>query len=219
MFPEIHDTFTALLSRYGKIDPLEVEVTFEPPTRERVQSLLRPAINFFLLEIQENTDLRQTNRQTIREPGQALHRMPSRRFDLRYMVSALATVVEDEHLLLWRTLTTLLKYDRFPDDVLSEALRGLDPLPTARVLRPEEGPRMLDYWSALGVPPRPALLYTVTVPVDLEITDVSPLVLTHSIRYTRLPGASAVVEKPAPETEVEPPGSKRKRVSVEGDTA
>jgi len=202
MFPEIHDTVAALLNRYGKIDPQEVEVTFEPPTRERVQSLLRPVINFFLLEIQENTDLRQTNRQTLREPGQALHRMPPRRFDLRYMVSALATVVEDEHILLWRTLTTLLKYDKFPEEVLSEPLRGLDPLPTARVLQPEEGPRLLDYWSALGVPPRPALLYAVTVAVDLDITLTSPLVLSRTVRYTRLPTAD---EEEAAASEEMPP--------------
>jgi hypothetical protein len=218
MFSEIHDTLAALLNRYGKIDPLDVEVTFEPPTRERVQSLLRPAINFFLLEIQENTDLRQTNRQTVRESGQALHRMPSRRFDLRYMVSALATVVEDEQLLLWRTLTTLLKYDRFPDDVLSETLRSLEPLPTARVLRPDEGSRLLDYWSALGMPPRPALLYTVTVPVDLEITDISPLVLSRSIRYTRLPDTVSIVPPVSVPVETELSDAQRSRVSVEEET-
>ena len=217
MISEIHAAFAALMSRYGQIDPLDVEVTFEPPTRERVQSLLRPAINFFLLEIQENTDLRQTNRQTIREPGQALHRMPPRRFDLRYMVSALSTVVEDEHLLLWRTLTTLIKYDKFPEDVLSETLRGLDPAPTARVLRSEEGPRLLDYWNSLGVPPRPALLYAVTVPVDLEFTQISPLVLSRSLRYTRMPGA-VVGDKISAQPEAEPLGSDRKRISVEADT-
>jgi hypothetical protein len=217
MFPEIHDTFAALMSRYGQIDPLEVEVTFDAPTRERVQSLLRPAINFFLLEIQENTDLRQTNRQTVREPGQALHRMPPRRFDLRYMVSALATVTADEHLLLWRTLTTLLKYDKFPEDILSESLRSLDPLPTTRVLRPEEGPRLLDYWNSLGMPPHPALLYAVTVPVNLEITQTSPLVLSRAIRYKRLSETAAGGEQPLSERDVEPLGTERTRISIEAE--
>jgi hypothetical protein len=147
-----------------------------------------------LFDVAENTDLRHTNMQMSRTNGHAVHRMPPRRFDLRYMVSALSTVIEDEHLLLWRTLITLLKYQHFPVDLLPDSLRSLEPPLTTKILKAEEGPRLLDLWSAFDTPPHPALLYVVTVPVDLEIAIESPLVLTRTVRYVRSTAQQEVIE-------------------------
>src|SRR5688500_15689657 len=91
-----------LLWSMGQIDSEEVDIRFEAPTKDWVASLTRPTINLFLFDVQENTEKRETNVQTIRSNGKAERRMPPRRFDLRYMVSALTTEIEDEHQLLWR---------------------------------------------------------------------------------------------------------------------
>src|SRR5690349_1015085 len=118
MLTEIHLTLQRILYERGQVSPREVDLRFEPPKHDWIESLTRPTINLFLFDVAENTDLRHTNMQMSRTNGHAVHRMPPRRFDLRYLVSALSTVIEDEHLLLWRTLITLLKYQHFPADLL-----------------------------------------------------------------------------------------------------
>jgi hypothetical protein len=123
--------------------------------------------------------------QTARGNGVGIHRMLPRRFDLRFMVSAITSVIEDEHLLLWRALVTLMKYPTIPPELVPEAVRVYD-LPVAtKVTKPNDSPRPLDIWSALETPPRPALLYIVTLPVDLDVKLESPLVLTRTARYLR----------------------------------
>ena len=100
MLAELHTSLQQLLYDYGRIPALDVDVRFEPPRREWVASLTRPTLDFFLFDVQENTELRHTNLQATRGATSTTYRVPPRRFDLRYMVSALTTIVEDEHLLL-----------------------------------------------------------------------------------------------------------------------
>lgn len=192
MLAELHGVLTRLLYTYGDIRSDEVDVRFEMPTREWIASLTRPTIDLYLFGIEENTELRQTAMQTVRGDGHAWHRMPPRRFDLSYLVSAPTTIVADEHVLLWRALATLLKHSRLPDDVLPESLRALEPPLIGRILRTDEGPRMLDVWTALETPPRPALLYVITAPLDLDVAIRSPLVLTRTARYARIAGDATV---------------------------
>lgn len=184
MLTELHGSIEHLVHEQGQVPASDVDVRFEAPRREWVASLTRPTLSFFLFDVQENTDLRHTNLETSRDNGRAVYRVPPRRFDLRYMVSALTTVVEDEHLLLWRALVTLLKHPTFPEGMLPDALRTLDPPLTTQVSKPEDGGTLLDLWSGLETAPRPALLYVVTAPVDLDLTRLSPLVLTRRARYS-----------------------------------
>ena len=86
--------------------------------------LVRPTVSLFLFDLVENTEMRQSNFPVTRASDHAERRMPPRRVDLRYMVSALTTEIEDEHRLLWRVLATLLKYPQVPDELLPEELRG-----------------------------------------------------------------------------------------------
>ena len=186
MLSDVNNALQRLLYERGLIDPRDVDVEFDAPVKAWVNSLTRPTVNFFLFDVEENTDLRQTGMQATRGNGVGTYRMPPRRFDFRYMVSALSTVVEDEHLLLWRTLVTLMKYQKFPSEVLPDSLRGLEPPLVTKVNKPDDSPRALDIWGALETPPRPALIYVVTTPVDLDIAIQAPLVLTRTARYTRM---------------------------------
>src|SRR5689334_16423285 len=104
MLTELHTTLQQVLYQRGGIPADEVDIRFEMPTKQWVDSLTRPTINLYLFEMEENIELRQTANQMSRGNGQAQYRIPPRRFDLRYMVSVLTTVIQDEHLLLWRTL-------------------------------------------------------------------------------------------------------------------
>jgi hypothetical protein len=185
MLPELHNTLQRLIYERGNISPREVDITFEAPTRERIDKLIRPAINLFFFDLQENTDLRQSNFQTTRNNGHAERRLAPRRFDLRYMVSALTTNVEDEHQLLWRVLLTLVRHPQFPPELLSEELRLLEPPLATKVSQADEGQRLSAVWTALSVPQHPALYYVVTVPVDMNLVIEAPLVLTRTARYKR----------------------------------
>lgn len=169
---------------HGKgIVPEEVDIRYEAPTKQWVDSLTRPTISFFLFDVQENKEKRETNLQTFRGNGRAERRMPPRRIDLLYCVSAFATEVADEHEILWRVLATLMKYDQFPDEVLSDSLRTIDPPIMARMAEKDQSGRLSELWSSLGMPPHPALCYILTVPMDLEFSIQAPLVLTRTARY------------------------------------
>lgn len=194
MLADVHSAIQRLVYEHGGIPAHDVDVRFDPPRRDWVNSLLRPTLDFFLFDIQENTDLRHTSLESTRGNGRAVYRVPPRRFDLRYMVSVLTTVPEDEHLLLWRALATLVKYADLPPAVLGGPLREWDPPIVTQVKQPDEEGTLLDLWSALESPPRPALLYVVTVPLDLEIALESPLVLTRTVRYHRQLGVGAEAE-------------------------
>lgn len=233
MIVDVHSAIQHLLFHRGLIPSDEVDVRFERPTKEWVDSLVRPTVNLYLFDIEENTDLRQSNMPVVRGAGgMATYRMPPRRFDLRYLVSALTTVEDDEYLLIYRVLATLMRYPTLPpaslaaamaaiamrdgveaerarfaaladagerttldelrgavdaakiDPATQAAMRALlaDPPVSTKISLGEEGPRLLEVWSALEQAPRPSLLYTVTVPVDLEIAIESPLVLTRMLR-------------------------------------
>ncbi len=186
MLAELHSSLQHLLRERGLLDPRDVAIEFDPPVKAWVAGRIRPTLSLFLFDIQENTDLRQTAFETTRGNGRGTHRMPPRRFDLRYLVSALTTDVADEHLLLWRALVTLMKHPVLPADILPEAILRFGLPVQAKVVKPDDGPRPLDVWSALESPPHPALVYVVTVPVDLEVTFDAPLVFTRTARYARL---------------------------------
>lgn len=184
MLPHLHTTIADVLHAPGGV-PTEVEVRFEVPEKAWLETLTRPTLNLYLFDIQENTEVRQADPQAGRAGGRGAWRMPPRRFDLRYMLCAFTGHPPDEQLLVWRALAALLKHTPLPQDGMPEALRRLDlPLAT-KVLREDEGPRLLDLWGALEQPPRPALLYVVTAPLDLEVEFSAPLVLTRGVRYSR----------------------------------
>ena len=75
----------------------EVDVRFELPTKAWVDSLAYPTINLFLFDMAEKTELRNLPPQVSRGNGHATTRMPPRRVELHYLVSAFSSVIADEH--------------------------------------------------------------------------------------------------------------------------
>ena len=200
MLDTVHNTIKELLYAKGQIDPLEVDLAFNPPTKEWVNSRTVPTLNFFLYDLEENTELRQADYDLISSKnakgmGSSTRRVPAKRFDLHYMVSAISSVIDDEHMLLWRAMVTLLKNPSVPEQFLPETILKLELPVKGRVSQPDDGPRPVDLWSALETPPRPSLLYILTVPVDLETGFESPLVLTRTARYRLLEQESAAAEE------------------------
>jgi len=195
MLPALHRSLQRLIYQQGNIDQREVEIIFEAPTRERVSRLTQPAICLFLYDIQENLDLRQSNvKYTRTTNGRAIQRMASRRFDLYYVVCALTNNLDDEHLLLWRTLVTLVQHPQIPSELMEEELQELDPSPVGHIYQESDIQKQFNAWGGLDMPPHPAFCYVVTVPVELNPLGEAPLVLLRSTRYTGIQVASAMQE-------------------------
>jgi hypothetical protein len=186
MLPEIHAALRTMLYQEGAISPDEVEIWFRAPTREWADSLTRPALNLHMLHMEENLDLRETAYDMVRRQKTAEFRLPPRRIDLRYVVSAFTAEPDDELRLLWRALAVLMRHQEFPMALLPEGFRDIKPPLPARVLQGDEGPKLLDVWSALSLEPRPAFGYTITAPLDLDLALSTPLVLTRTLRVGRL---------------------------------
>lgn len=185
MLREVHAGLQRLIHEHGQINPLEVDIRFEAPTRDMVERLLRPTINLFLFEVNENTDLRRNDFQTTRGNGRSERRQAPRRIDLHYMVSVLTSEIADEHQLLWRVLATLMKYHEIPPEILPEELQRLEVPVIARAAQPDDSGRTSELWSALGLGPHPTIMYVVTAPLDLDVVIEAPLVLTRTTQYTR----------------------------------
>ncbi len=192
MLTEIGETLRSMIYEEGRISPADVDVRFDAPAKEWIGRLVRPTVNCFLYGVQENSDLRQTGFQSTRVNGRAERRMPPRRIDLQYMVSAHATEKEDEHLLLWRVLATLLRFPELPDERLPEEARALGMPLAMRVAQEEDNGPILGLWGELGVEPHPAIGCVITAPLDLERVFDAPLVLTRTLRFAR--GLDGVAE-------------------------
>jgi hypothetical protein len=82
--------------------------------------------------------------------------------DLTYLISAWTTEVSDEHQLLGRVLTTLLRFPFLPDDVLKGALVS-QPLPVqAWIAQPERTPNPWDVWGNMENRMKAALNFVLT---------------------------------------------------------
>ncbi|KAB8144615.1 DUF4255 domain-containing protein [Chloroflexia bacterium SDU3-3] len=195
MLAGIHTTFFRLLHDRGNINPAEIDVRFDRPTREWSESLMRPTINMFLFEMSENTDRRSGAPQVSRGSNQAQFRVPPRHFDLYYLVSAFASSTEDEHTILWRALATLLRFSPLPSDLLPKQLAALETPFSTHIGGTEGLPRPIDLWGGFDLPPRPSVILKLIMPMDLEIEFNVPVVLSSSVRTSQRDN-NAVEESP-----------------------
>ena len=184
MLTALHESLRTLLRQQGGISAEDVNIEFEIPSRSWVGTLTKPTINFFLHDLEENANLRKTNFEQVSARGSAtsITKAPPRRLNLRYQVTVFSGEVRDQHELLWRITAVLMRHHELPVELLPPVIRKLELPVSARVSQPEDGPRGNDLWNGLELPPRPSLLYLLTVPLDLDVTLQSPLVLTRSLQ-------------------------------------
>jgi hypothetical protein len=197
MFADLDETIRNLLIKRVPIDLTEVDISFEAPDREWSGRLSRPTVNCFMYDVRENLDLRQTDWEVQKKNGTATSKRFPVRIDATYAVTVWARAPEDEHHLLWRVLTAFFKTPVIPEDILQGQLRG-QPFPTRTVtVQPSQArANPAELWQALDNRIRPALTYTVTVPLDVDQEFTAPMVFT---RRTRLWGGDADGGTPAAE--------------------
>jgi Pvc16 N-terminal domain len=192
MFSSLHDSLKRLLREKGQFEALDIDVTFEIPNRAWASTLTKPTINFFLHDLEENATLRKTNFAAPVTTGHTTSiKQAARRINLRYQVSVFSSEARDQNELLWRTMTVLLRYFEIPPEILPRNIAELGIPVSARVSQPEDGPRSNDLWNGLELPPRPALLYLLTVPLDLQRTLEAPLILSRNLMLQNIPDKSS----------------------------
>jgi hypothetical protein len=165
--------------------PAEVAVECTVPDTEWRSALLAPTLCFYMFEMTENSEFRNATTQTSRANGVATVRQAPRRVDLRFLVCAFAGDAHDEQALVWRAMALLITHPVLPADRLPAQVQLLGLAVQTKVGPYQDAPRLLDLWGALDLPPRPALLYTVTWPLDLHQELTTPLVLSRTLRTLR----------------------------------
>ena len=142
--------------------PTVPDVYFMTPDASFPGSLSLPAINLFLFSIQENRDLRATDRLAQRlATGQLASPPAPVRIDCHYLVTAYAATPEgqpssplDEHWILGETMRVLMRYPELPPQYLTGPL-SLEGLPVrADTALPPTRETSTDLWHALGQRPR-----------------------------------------------------------------
>jgi hypothetical protein len=189
MFADLDETIRHLLLTELKEDLSDVDISFEAPDREWSGRLSRPTINCFLYDIRENLDLRATDFETMRnlngkngKPQVTSKRVPAR-IDATYQITIWARAPEDEHQLLWRVLVVLFRNPVLAEDILQGNLKNQLYATPTKVVQPNQArANPAELWQSIDNRIRPAITYTVTVPLDPDISFTDRIVFTRRTR-------------------------------------
>jgi hypothetical protein len=174
-----------------------VTISFAAPDSDFPSSSDKlPAVDLFLYDVRENTELRNTQWLIDRNlDGSATRRRAPVRVDCSYLITAWVSDPSSsrpvqEHRLLSEVMKSLLRYPILPEGLLQGNLKGQEPPLPATALQPGRLHSVAEFWQALGGKPKAALNYTVTVAigddwsVDAEIP-VTERVLEMEARVER----------------------------------
>ena len=185
MISDLDESIKELLTKRGLLDPAEVDVKFEMPTRGWSASISKPTVNIYLYDIRENHQLRGTEWIVTRdENGKATRKKNPGRVDIAYLITVWTNDIADEHRLLWHVLLTLFRYPELPQEILSGSIVG-QPYPIKAATSQPDGlfKNPAEFWSALDNEIKPSISYVVTLPLDTDIAFTAPVVTTKIIDY------------------------------------
>ncbi len=148
----------------------QVAISFAAPDSDfPPSSVTLPAVDLFLYDVRENTELRNPGWIVERQIDGTATRMRSPvRVDCSYLITAWASESSttrslDEHRLLSEVMKALLKHPIIPDVLLHGSLKGQEPPLPSSTLQPGRLQSVAEFWQALGGKPKAALNYTVTI--------------------------------------------------------
>jgi len=168
----------------------QVSVSFAAPDNTfPPAAVVLPAVDLFLYDLRENTELRSRgwDVEYTQDGGASRQRQPVR-VDCSYLITAWpsdtsTTPAFDEHLLLSEVMRALLRHPAIPESLLMGKLQDQTmPLPTS-TLHPGKLQSLAEFWQAMGGKPKAALNYTVTVALPTELpVEAEPTVTESEIR-------------------------------------
>jgi hypothetical protein len=149
-----------------------VDLSFVTPDQAFTPTQL--TLNFFLHGVHENRVLRDPVPIVEELGGAFVRRTPPLRVDCDYLVTAwssqpAASGVEEAHRTLARALMKLSRFPLIPASYLQNSLVG-QPFPVQMwVAQSDDSKSLGEFWSALGMPPRPSFHLMVTIAMDLQL--------------------------------------------------
>lgn len=183
MFNDVDETLKQHFIADLPIAPGEIDVSFERPTREWSGRLTRPTLNCFLYDIRERTAFRDdTMLRQKNTNGSYRMRVPARRIDLSYMITAWTREPEDEHRILARVLGTMFRTGQFPAERLQGALVDSEYPLVARIAPGDHLTKPADLWGVLDNELRAGVVWIITAPLDAFAPIEGPLVTTRELR-------------------------------------
>lgn len=178
MFNDLDSTLEAILTSTDPLAPVELrnaDINFLTP--DQTYSVGQATVNLFLFDVRENRQRRDPL--PIREQNGDLlvRRRPPIRVDCSYLVTTWsnqdgALRIAEEHRLLGLALVWFSRFPEIPDVFLQGSLSG-QPYPPPTMTAQMEGRQNTgEFWSALGIAPRPAFTVEVTVALELGVVEV-----------------------------------------------
>lgn len=170
MIPEIDEALGGLL-RSRVVPGGQVEVSFEPPTRDWAAGRNTPTVNAYLYEIREDADRREYGIRSVRDSSGIVteRKRPLRFFRLSYLMTCWTRRPEDEHRLLSSLLGCLIGTEVLPvEGTGALAVLGM-PVQLALAAPPGDSRSAADLWSALGGNLKPSIDLTVITPYPDEL--------------------------------------------------
>jgi hypothetical protein len=152
----------------------EVFISFDTPYQGAIKK--KPAINFFLYDVQENLELRSSTWSVERQNnGKAVRKRPPARIDCSYLITAWSQNEDDiktEHQLLGEVMKVLLRYRKVPEAFVADNLEEQQ-IPLRLIsLRPSNLQSFGEFWQAMGgkdgTRPKVVLHCTVTIAVPVD---------------------------------------------------
>ena len=186
MIHDVDATLKELLVQKMPLDVSAVDVSFDMPNRDWSDRVVKPTLNLFLYDVRENHELRSNQHSLVRNGAVGSERQAPVRMDLTYLISAWTTDISDEHQLLGRVLTTLLRFPLLPDEVLKGSLLT-QPLPVqAWIAQPERTPNPWDFWGNMENRLKAALNFVLTVSFEPYQAQEVRLVTTSTVNVHQL---------------------------------
>ena len=150
-----------------------------------------PAIDLFLYDVRENTELRSNEWVVERTASDELLRhAPPTRVACSYLITTWGSdtsPARDEHRLLSEVLKVLVRFPTMPPELLNGELAGQSPAISLARLGPGPLESMTALWQTLGAKPRAGVNVTVTVgvptapPEDAGPPVLEPIVEVHEL--------------------------------------
>ena len=189
MFRDLDLTLKHILDSADDAELKNAGATFDTPDRTHTNA--QGKINLFLYDIRENLPLRDAVPVTVRRGDTFERQRPPLRIDCTYVVTAWEDPAEDGHHLLALALTWLSRFTTIPVGMLQGGLQqavthpiaGNPPIPLPTMVAQMDGSKnsVGEFWSALGIAPRPYFNLIVTIPLDYPQPSDGPLVTTKII--------------------------------------
>lgn len=177
---DVDESLRALVRR-DALNGSGVEVAFDAPTKDWAARRNTPTVDLYLYDIREDLHRREVAWEEVRDKTGRVtdRRPPPRRFKLSYLVTAWTNRPEDEHRLLSTLLSSFIRNETVPQDLLAGALATTAlPVYLTIALPPPQDRSLSDVWTALGGELKPSLDLVVTAPlVDTRVEAAGPPVL------------------------------------------